>query len=35
MRVPDGCLTDLREQGYLLFEGFLEAGELAAARDAL
>jgi hypothetical protein len=35
MRVPDRCLADLRERGYLLFEGFLEADELAAAREAL
>ena len=35
MRVPDRCLADLREQGYLLFEGFLGADELAAAREAL
>ena len=35
MRVPGRCLADLRERGYLLFEGFLEAGELAAAREAL
>src|ERR1700753_1527071 len=35
MRVPDRCLADLRERGYLLFEGFLEAGELAAAQEAL
>src|SRR3954447_19922819 len=35
MRVPDRCVTDLREQGYLLFEGFLSADELAAAQDAL
>ncbi len=35
MRVPDGCVTDLRERGYLVFEGFLGADELAAAREAL
>ena len=35
MRVPDRCLKDLRERGYLVFEGFLGADELAAARDAL
>src|ERR1700734_4084977 len=35
MRVPDSCLASLRERGYLLFEGFLEADELAAAREAL
>jgi hypothetical protein len=28
-------LADLRERGYLLFEGFLEADELAAAQEAL
>ena len=35
MRVPDRCVTDLHEQGYLVCEGFLEADELAAAQDAL
>jgi hypothetical protein len=35
MRVPGRCLAELRELGYLLFEGFLEADELAAAQDAL
>jgi hypothetical protein len=35
MRVPDRCVADLRERGYLLFEGFLGADELAAAREAL
>ena len=35
MRVPDRCLADLRERGYLLFEGFLGADELAAAQEAL
>ena len=35
MRVPDHCVADLRERGYLLFEGFLGADELAAAREAL
>jgi len=35
MRVPERCLADLRERGYLRFEGFLGADELAAARDAL
>lgn len=35
MRVPDRCLADLRQRGYLVFEGFLEAGELAAAQQAL
>ena len=33
--MPDRCLADLRERGYLLFEGFLGADELAAAREAL
>jgi hypothetical protein len=35
MRVPDRCLADLRQQGYLVFEGFLDADELAAAQEAL
>jgi hypothetical protein len=35
MRVPDRCVVDLRDWGYLIFEGFLEAEELAAAQDAL
>jgi hypothetical protein len=35
MRVPDRCLTDLRERGYLVFEGFLGADELAAAQKVL
>ncbi len=35
MRVPDRCLADLRQRGYLVFEGFLEADELAAAQEAL
>ena len=35
MRVPDQCLLDLRERGYLVFEGFLDADELAAAREAI
>ena len=35
MRVPDRCLVDLRQRGYLVFEGFLEADELAAAQEAL
>jgi hypothetical protein len=35
MMVPDRCLADLRERGYLLFEGFLAADELRAAQDAL
>jgi hypothetical protein len=33
MRAPDQCLADLRERGYLVFEGFLEADELAAAQE--
>ena len=35
MRVPESCLTELREQGYLVLEGFLGADELAAAQEAL
>src|SRR5436189_3447329 len=35
MRVPDRCLGDLRERGYLVFEGFLAADELAVAQEAL
>src|SRR5215472_943371 len=35
MRVPDRCVTDLRERGYLVFEGFLAGDELAEAQDAL
>ena len=35
VRVPDRCLTELRERGYLVFEGFLGADELAAAQEAL
>src|SRR5437879_13408860 len=35
MRVPDRCLADLGESGYLVFEGFLDADELAAAQEAL
>ena len=35
MRVPDRCVADLRERGYLVFEGFLGADELAAAQEAL
>jgi hypothetical protein len=35
MRVPDRCVVDLRDRGYLIFERFLEADELAAAPDAL
>lgn len=35
MRVPERCVTDLGEQGYTVFEGFLEADEVAAAQEAL
>lgn len=35
MGVPDRSLADLREQGYLIFEGFLGADALAKARQAL
>jgi len=35
MRVPDRCVADLRDQGYLVFEGFLDADELEAAQEAL
>jgi hypothetical protein len=35
MRVPDHRLAELRERGYLVFEGFLSADELAAAQEAL
>lgn len=35
MKVPDRHLTELRERGYLVFEGFLETAELAAAQEAL
>lgn len=35
MKVPDRCLTELRERGYLVFEGFLGVDELAAAQEAL
>jgi len=35
VRVPDRSLTELRERGYLVLEGFLGADELAAAREAL
>ena len=31
--MPDRCVADLRERGYLLFEGFLGADELAAGAD--
>ena len=26
--MPERCVADLRERGYLVFEGFLGAGEL-------
>src|SRR6478672_7787884 len=35
MRVPDRCVADLREQGYLVVEDFLAADELEAAQEAL
>jgi hypothetical protein len=35
MRVPDRDLAELREQGFLVVEGFLDHDELAAAQDAL
>src|SRR5438445_11111640 len=35
MRVPDRCLAELRERGYLVFESFLGADELAGAQKAL
>jgi len=35
MRVPDRCVAELRERGYLVFEGFLGGDELAAAQAAL
>ena len=35
MRVPDQCLSDLRERGYLVFEGFLGTEELAVAQEML
>jgi hypothetical protein len=33
--MPDRCVADLRQRGYLVFEGFLEGDELAAAQEAL
>ena len=33
--MPERCVTDLREQGHLVFEGFLDADELATAQEAL
>jgi hypothetical protein len=35
VKVPDRCVTELREQGYFVLEGFLGADELAAAQGAL
>ena len=35
MRVPDRCLAELRERGYLRFEGFLNADELVAAQEGV
>ena len=35
MRVPDQCVTDLREKGYLRFEGSSKAEELTLASGAL
>jgi Phytanoyl-CoA dioxygenase (PhyH) len=35
MRVPDRCLSDLRERGYLVCEGFLGPEELAQAQSML
>jgi hypothetical protein len=35
MRVPDQCLSELRERGYLVFEGFLGTKELEVAQKAL
>ena len=35
MRVPDRCVAELHERGFLVFEGFLGADELAAAQEAL
>jgi len=35
VRVPDRCLAELLRRGYLVFEGFLAAAELAAAQEAL
>ena len=35
MRVPDRYVAELRERGFLVFEGFLGADELAAAQQAL
>jgi hypothetical protein len=35
MRVPDRCVSDIRERGFCVHEGFLGADELAAAQEAL
>ena len=35
MRVPDAALDEIRTQGFTIVEGFLDADELAAAREAL
>jgi hypothetical protein len=35
MRVPESALDELRERGFALVEGFLDAVELAAAQEAL
>src|SRR3954465_8474106 len=35
MRGPERCVADLQQRGHLVFEGFLEADELAAAQEAL
>jgi len=35
MQVPDEHLEQLRDDGFMIFEGFLAPDELAAARDAL
>jgi hypothetical protein len=35
MRVPDRCVSSLRERGYLVFEGFLGSEELKMAQEAL
>jgi hypothetical protein len=35
VKVPDGNLHELREQGFTIVEGFLSADEVAAAQEAL
>ena len=35
MRVPDQCVSELRERGHLVFEGFLGPEELKVAQEAL